>query len=89
MSRGVDLRVFASASSDGEVKTWIMSEDGSITENGSYDAGNRILCLAIHDASIEQLDFLPKSSTHDQDSDISSDSNESEGDDEWNGIEDA
>ena len=61
MSHGVDVRVFASASSDGEVKTWIMSEDGSVTENGSYDTGNRILCLTIHDASIEQLDFFPKS----------------------------
>jgi hypothetical protein len=89
MSHGVDVRVFASASSDGEVKTWIISEDGNVTENGSYDTGNRILCLTIHDASIEQLDFFPKHSTQDQDSDISSNSEESEEDDEWHGIEDA
>ena len=89
MSHGIDFRVFASASSDGEVKTWIMSEDGSVTENGSYDTGNRILCLAIHDASIEQLDFFSKSSKQDQDSDTSSRSDDSEEDEEWNGIEDA
>jgi len=89
MSHGVDVRVFASASSDGEVKTWIMAEDGSVTENGSYDTGNRILCLVIHDASIEQLDFFPMSLKKDKDSDISSGSDDSQEDDEWNGIEDA
>jgi hypothetical protein len=89
MSHGIDIQVLASASSDGEVKTWIISEDGSVTEHSSYDTGNRILCLAIHDASIEQLDVFPKSSTQAHDSDISSNSDESDEDDEWNGIEDA
>ena len=89
MSHGVEFPVIASASSDGEVKTWIMSEDGSVTENGSYDTGNRILCLVIHDASVEQLDFFPKPSKQDADEDILSSSNDSDDDEEWNGIEDA
>jgi hypothetical protein len=90
MSHGDDVRVLASASSDGVVKTWTMAEDGSVTENGSYDSGNRLLCLTIHDAAIEQLDLF-SASLKDHDSDISSEEDgeeEDDDDDEWNGIED-
>lgn len=66
-----------------------MTGDGTVTENGSYDTGNRILCLAIHDAAIEQLDSFSASMKKDQDSDISSSDENEEEDDEWNGIEDA
>ena len=89
MSHGDDVRVLVSASSDGEVKTWTMAEDGSVTENGSYDSGNRLLCLTIHDAAIEQLDSFSVSLKN-HDSDISSKEDSEEDDnDEWNGIEDA
>lgn len=81
--------MLASASSDGEVKTWTMLEDGSVTENGSYDTGNRLLCIAIHDVAIEQLDSFSASLKKDQESDISSSDDEIEEEDEWNGIEDA
>jgi hypothetical protein len=64
-----------------------MTGDGTVVENGSYDTGNRLLCLVIHDAAVEQLDSFSASMKKDQDSDISS-SDESE-EDEWNGIEDA
>jgi hypothetical protein len=83
---GVDVRLLASASSDGEVKAWIMAEDGTVTENGSYDTGNRLLCIALHDAAIEQLDTFAMLRRKEEDSDISSNSEDEE---EWNGIEDA
>jgi hypothetical protein len=89
MSHGVDIRILASASSDGEVKTWTMTKDGSVTENGSYDTGNRLLCLAIHDAAIEQLDTFSTLTEKDDDSEISSNTDESEDEDEWNGIEES
>jgi len=99
MSHGADVRVLASASSDGVVKTWIMADDGTVTENGSYDSGNRLICLALYDAAIEQLDTLkPSLSKLEDDSDLSSDEDEESDDDEngkqdeeedeWGGIED-
>jgi hypothetical protein len=90
ISHGLDIRLIASASSDGEVKTWTIMEDGSVAENGSYDTGNRLLCLVLHDAAVEQQDSLPPPSTKD-DSDFQSSSEESEDVDEneWNGIGDA
>jgi len=91
VSHGVDVQLLASASSDGEVKAWTMMKDGTITENGSYDTGNRLLCLAIHDAAIEQLDSFSALLKKDQNSDNSSGESEeeSEEEDEWNGIDDA
>lgn len=85
-----DVQVLTSASSDGEVKTWILSQDGSVTESGSYDSGNRIMCLALHDAAIEQLDniLLSRKAATDSDSEVSSDEAISEGEGEWDGIED-
>jgi hypothetical protein len=85
-----DVQVLTSASSDGEVKTWILSQDGSVTESGSYDSGNRITCLALHDAAIEQLDNISqlRKSAPDSDPEVSSDDAISEGEDEWDGIED-
>src|SRR5271170_5480561 len=96
MSHNGGLRLLASASSDGEVKSWTMTEDGSVTENGTYDTGNRLLCLTLHDAAIEQLDSFPTSLSKPHDSDLSSESEDSEekdedgeeDDDEWNGIDD-
>jgi hypothetical protein len=87
---GEDVQVLTSASSDGEVKTWILGHDGSVTESGSYDTGNRIMCLALHDAAIEQLDTLPLSLGNGDESDSGNSSNGavSEGEDEWNGIGD-
>lgn len=64
--------------------------DGTVTENGSYDTGNRLLCLAIHDAAIEQLDSFSIPLKKNQNSDNSSGESEEENEeDEWNGIEDA
>jgi hypothetical protein len=85
-----DVPVLTSASSDGEVKTWILSQDGSVTDSGSYDSGNRITCLALHDAAIEQLDniLLSRKAAADSDSEVSSDEAISEGEGEWDGIED-
>ena len=93
MAHYEDVRLLASASSDGEVKSWIMAKDGIVTENGTYDTGNRLLCLTLHDAAIEQLDSFPASLLKDHDSDLSSEPGDSEegedGDeDEWNGIDD-
>jgi len=96
MSHDGDVRLLASASSDGEVKSWTMTEDGIVTENGTYDTGNRSLCLTLHDAAIEQLDLFPTSLSKAHDSDLSSDSEDSEDkdedgeedEDEWNGIDD-
>jgi len=97
MSHNGELPLLASASSDGEVKSWTITEDGSVTENGTYDTGNRLLCLALHDAAIEQLDLFPTSLSKVRDSDVSSDSEDSDDkdgeeddddDDEWNGIDD-
>ena len=96
MSHDGDLRLLASASSDGEVKSWTMTEDGSVTENGSYDTGNRLLCLTLHDAAIEKLDSFPSSLSKGHESDLSSESDDSEDKDddgekdegEWNGIDD-
>jgi hypothetical protein len=67
-----------------------LGHDGSATESGSYDTGNRIMCLALHDAAIEQLDTLPLSLKNHDESDSGNSSNGavSEGEDEWNGIED-
>jgi hypothetical protein len=84
--------MLASASSDGEVKTWTITKDGKITENGSYDTGNRILCLALYDSAIEQLDTFKHSLPKPDESELSSE--ESDQDDstetaEWKGIEDA
>jgi hypothetical protein len=92
LSHGVDIQMLASASSDGEVKTWTITKDGKITENGSYDTGNRILCLALYDAAIEQLDTFKRSLPKPDESELSSE--ESDEDDsieaaEWKGIEDA
>lgn len=87
-SSGVDVRILASASSDGEVKTWTMTEDGKVTENGSYDTGNRLICLTVHDAAIERLDSFSASLKSPHDSDISSNSEESDDEEEWHGIED-
>lgn len=89
MSHGADVRVLASASSDGEVKTWIMTQEGNVVESGSYDTGNRILCLVVHDAAIEQLNSLPVLSKREHGSDSSSNEDIGNEDDEWNGIEDA
>jgi protein MAK11 len=96
MSHDGDVRLLASASSDGEVKSWTMTEDGSVTENGTYDTGNRLLCLTLHDAAIEQLDLFPTPLSKVHDSDLSSESEDSEDkdedgeedEDEWNGIDD-
>ena len=93
MSHGEDILLLASASSDGEVKTWVFNKDGVISENGSFDTGNRLLCMALHDAAIEQLDLLPLTKKQDE-SDYSSSSGEgednegSEDEEEWHGIED-
>jgi hypothetical protein len=91
MSHNGLIRVIASASSDGEVKTWIMADDGTVAESGIYDTGNRLLCLAIHDASIEQLDTFPRllkgeSSDGFESEESGSDDEEEE---EWHGIDDA
>ena len=90
MSHDMDVRLIASASSDGEVKTWTMTEDGNVTDNGSYDSGNRLTCLCLHDAAIEQLDLASiakKDNVEDgSDSDMSN-SDESNDEEEWNGIE--
>ena len=91
---GVDFRLLASASSDGEVKTWTMRKDGNVTENGSYDSGNRLMCLVLHDAAIEQLDSRSISAKNDntdseKEADLSSNSEESKDEEEWNGIEEA
>ena len=92
---GDDLQLLVSASSDGEIKSWIMLKDGSVTDKGTYDTGNRLLCLSLHDAAIEQLDsFVPRIKNNDDldaDSEITSDSDNSDedadGDDEeWDGI---
>jgi hypothetical protein len=88
LSHGVDVEMLASASSDGEVKTWTISDDGKVTENGSYDTGNRILCLALYDAAIEQLDTVKPSLRVKDESDSSAeDSSDEEQDEEWNGID--
>jgi len=90
MSHGADVRVLASASSDGEVKMWTMADNGSVTENGMYDSGNRLLCLTIHDAAIEQLDSFSVSLKENHDLELSSEEDsEEEYEDEWNGLEDA
>ena len=94
---GVDVRVLTSASSDGEVRSWIMADDGKVTESGMYDTGNRSLCITIHDASIEQLDSstmvvkangdnsdLPESESNEEDEDQEDDEDE----EDWAGIED-
>jgi len=96
MSHNGDLQVLASASSDGEVKSWTMTSNGNAMENGSYDTGNRLLCLTLHDAAIEQLDSFPTSLSKGHESDLSSESDDSEDKDEddeeddedWNGIDD-
>ena len=90
VSHGVDMQLIASASSEGEVKAWTMAKDGNVKENASYDSGNRLLCLVIHDTAIEQLDPFAPVSTKD-DSDFSSRSEESDEneEDEWGGIQDA
>jgi hypothetical protein len=97
LSHGVDLQLLVSASSDGEVKSWIMTGDGSVTENGSYDTGNRLLCLCLHDSAIEQLDAFPlrikniddadSRSEVSNDSDASSEEVDGE-EEEWDGIHD-
>ena len=94
---GDDVQLLVSASSDGEIKSWTMTEDGKVTENGSYDSGNRLLCISLHDAAVEQLDtFAPRiknKEDSDSDSEITTDSddNDEEADDddgeEWGGIE--
>jgi len=84
------LRVIASASSDGEVKTWIMADDGKITDGGTYDTGNRLLCIAVHDAAIEQLDTFPMLSKEESSDEVESEGSDSdEEEDEWHGIEEA
>jgi hypothetical protein len=79
--------MLASASSDGEVRTWIISNDGSVKESGSYDSGNRLLCLAMYDAAIEKLDSFPPI-PNDSDS-MPSSEDESDESEEWNGISDS
>lgn len=90
MSHDVDVQLVVSASSDGEVKTWTMTEDGNVTDDGSYDSGNRLMCLCLHDAAIEQLNLasIPAkdNSEDDNDSDMSN-SDKSNDEEEWNGIE--
>ena len=91
MSHGEDVQLLASVSSDGEVKAWIITRDGEISESGSYDTGNRLMCLAIHDAAIEQLDMFSIQKNQ-SDSNLSSSAEESsdgEDEEEWHGIEDA
>jgi hypothetical protein len=88
ISHGDDLQLIASASSDGEIKTWIMASDGNVTQNGSYDTGNRLLCLTVHDGAIEQLDEFPHRGKPDAESDDTSSSNEElNEEEEWQGIE--
>jgi len=90
MSHNGLLRVIASASSDGEVKTWIMADDGKITDGGTYDTGNRLLCIAVHDAAIEQLDTFPMLSKEESSDEVESEGSDSdEEEDEWHGIEEA
>jgi hypothetical protein len=100
MTHEGDVQLLTSASSDGEIKSWTMTDDGKITENGTYDTGNRLLCLTLHDAAIEQLDSLPVPLIKGDQSDVSSQSEDSEDNDdddeegadddvEWNGIGDA
>ena len=88
MSHGEDFQMLASASSDGVVKTWTITKE-DIKENGSYDTGNRLLCLALYNAAIEKLDSVIPSLQEDG-SGLSSedDSDEDDEEEEWNGIGD-
>ena len=96
MSHGVDLQLLVSASSDGEVKSWTMTTDGNVTENGSYDTGNRLLCLCLHDSATEQLDAFPlriRNDNADSNRVVSNDSEPSDDEaaaeeEEWDGIRD-
>ena len=96
ISHDGDLQLLVSASSDGEIKSWIVTGDGNVMENGSYDTGNRLLCLSLHDAAIEQLDTFSLRVQNNDGSDTNSEvtngsiaSDEEDGDDEeWDGIRD-
>jgi WD40 repeat protein len=85
------IRVIASASSDGEVKTWIIADDGTVAESGTYDTGNRLLCIAVHDASIEQLDTFPRLTKGESSDEFESEESGSDDaeEEEWHGIADA
>jgi WD40 repeat protein len=88
MSHNGLIRVIASASSDGEVKTWIMADDGTVEESGTYDTGNRLLCLAVHDFAIEQLDTFPRLLKGESDEFESEESDaDDEEEEEWHGID--
>ena len=67
-----------------------MADDGKITDGGTYDTGNRLLCIAVHDAAIEQLDTFPMLSKEESSDEVESEGSDSdEEEDEWHGIEEA
>ena len=67
-----------------------MADDGKIMDGGTYDTGNRLLCIAVHDAGVEQIDTFPTSSKKESSDEIESEKSDSDEDeDEWHGIEDA
>ena len=91
ISEEQDVQVIASADSDGVVKTWVVGKDGTITESGSYDTGNRLICLALHDAAIEQLESLSAVNRVEVKSESEASSGVEDLDDgeEWGGIDDS
>jgi len=67
-----------------------MADDGKIADGGTYDTGNRLLCIAVHDAAAEQLDTFPPLSKEESSDEVESEGSDSdEEEDEWHGIEDA
>jgi hypothetical protein len=92
ISEEPNLQVIASADSDGVVKTWVVAKDGTITESGSYDTGNRLICVALHDAAIEQLELVLTAVNRfavKSESETSSEIEYLDDDEEWGGIEDS
>ena len=92
ISEEPNVQVIASADSDGVVKTWVVATDGTITESGSYDTGNRLICVALHDAAIEQLELVLTAVNRfavKSESETSSEIEYLDDDEEWGGIEDS